>query len=157
MPPAKTARKTAKKTAPRAAAKKTTTRRMSAAHEKALAAGRTTSAKVGAYLAAINTPKRRGRKVTKAALENRLVEARAKVKSATGVDKVLAAQSVRDLQSKIAQASVSNGADLNTLEAGLVKIAKTFGENRGIGYGAWRDSGVPADVLKKAGIARTRG
>jgi hypothetical protein len=36
-------------------------------------------------------------------------------------------------------------------------VAKKFGEKRGIGYGAWRDAGVPAQVLKKAGVRRTRG
>ena len=49
------------------------------------------------------------------------------------------------------------GGDIKSLEAAFVKIAKRFGENRGIGYGAWRDAGVPAVVLKKAGVARTRG
>ena len=37
--------------------------------------------------------------------------------------------------------NVSNGADLKTLEADFVKIVRRFGENRGIGYGAWRDAG----------------
>jgi len=39
----------------------------------------------------------------------------------------------------------------------LTKIAKQFGQNRGIRYGGWRDAGVPGDALQKAGIARTRG
>ena len=51
----------------------------------------------------------------------------------------------------------ASGVDLKTLETAFVKIAKTFGDNRGIGYGAWRDAGVSAQVLKRAGIARTRG
>ena len=85
----------------------------------------------------------------------RLAEARIKAKSATGVDKVLAAQEVRDLQTRIANMSVAVGGDIKSLEAAFVKIAKRFGENRGIGYGAWRDAGVPAVVLKKAGVART--
>jgi len=53
------------------------------------------SATVDRYLAAINAPKKRGRKVTKATLETRLADARAQSKTATGVDKVLAAQEVR--------------------------------------------------------------
>jgi hypothetical protein len=51
----------------------------------------------------------------------------------------------------------ATGGDVKSLESAFVKIAKRFGENRGIGYGAWRDAGVPAVVLKKAGVARTRG
>jgi len=156
----KTARKAAKKPARKAVktTKRPAARRLSASHKKALAEGRTMSATVDRYLSAVNTPKRRGRKVSKASLQQRLVEARAKARTATGVDKVLAAQDVRDLQNRIASIdAATGGSDLKSLEAAFVKIAKQFGENRGIGYGAWRDAGVPAPVLKRAGIARTRG
>jgi hypothetical protein len=115
------------------------------------------SATVDRYLSAVNTPKRRGRKVSKSALQSRLTDARTRARSATGVDKVLAAQEVRDLQSRIAALDASSGGDIKSLETAFVKIAKRFGENRGIGYGAWRDAGVPAVVLKRAGVARTRG
>jgi hypothetical protein len=130
---------------------------LSASHKEALAEGRTMSATVDRYLSAVNTPKRRGRKVSKTSLQQRLVDARAKARSATGVEKVLAAQEVRDLQNRIASIDAGGGSDLKSLEAAFVKIAKQFGENRGIGYAAWRDAGVPAPVLRKAGIARTRG
>jgi hypothetical protein len=148
----KAARKPAKRPAKRPAA-----RTLSASHKRALAEGRTMSATVDRYLSAVNTPKRRGRKVSKAALVSRLADARAKAKSASGVEKVLAAQEVRDLQTRIATMNTASGSDIKSLEAAFVKIAKQFGENRGIGYGAWRDAGVPAVVLKKAGVARTRG
>ncbi len=152
----KAARKPARKVAK--TTKRPAARRLSPSHKKALAVGRTMSATVDRYLSAVNTPKRRGRKVSKASLQQRLVDARAKARSAAGVDKVLAAQEVRDLQNRIASIdAVGGGSDLKSLEAAFVKIAKQFGENRGIGYGAWRDAGVPAPVLKKAGIARTRG
>jgi hypothetical protein len=152
----KAARKPARKAA--TATKRPAARRLSASHKKALAEGRTMSATVDRYLSAVNTPKRRGRKVSRASLQQRLVEARAKVKTASGVERVLAAQEVRDLQVRIASLDAAGGGnDLKSLEAAFVKIAKRFGENRGIGYGAWRDAGVPAPVLKKAGIARTRG
>ena len=147
----KAARKPAKSTAKRPAARK-----LSASHKRALAEGRTMSATVDRYLSAVNTPKRRGRKVSKAALVTRLAEARTKAKATSGVEKVLAAQEVRDLQNRIAAMDAAGGSDIKTLEAAFVKIAKQFGENRGIGYGAWRDAGVPAVVLKRAGIARTR-
>jgi hypothetical protein len=130
---------------------------MSAAHKKALAEGRTMSAAVDRYLVAVNTPKRRGRKITKATLEQRLTDARIRLRTATGVEKVLAAQDVRDLEAKTAQLSTSGQPDLKTLESDFVRIAKKFGENRGVGYGAWRDAGVSAEVLKRAGVARTRG
>jgi hypothetical protein len=149
---AKPAKRPAKK-----AAKRPAQRKLSASHKQALAEGRTMSATVDRYLSAVNTPKRRGRKVSRDALVERLAEARARAKSATGVEKVLAAQDVRDLQARIADMNDASGNDIKSLEAAFVKIAKRFGENRGIGYGAWRDAGVPATVLKKAGVARTRG
>jgi hypothetical protein len=158
VPPAKkAAKKAARKPAKKSTAKRTAARRLSAAHKRALAEGRTMSATVDRYLTAVNTPKRRGRKVSKSALQQRLADARVKAKSASGVEKVLASQEVRDLRMRIAALETSGGGDLKSLEAAFVKVAKRFGDNRGIGYGAWRDAGVPAVVLKKAGVARTRG
>jgi hypothetical protein len=115
------------------------------------------SAAVDRYLAAINTPRKRGRQVTRATVEQRLSAARARSKTASGIEKVMAAQDVRNLQAKLAQLKTTTGVDIKRLEADFVKIAKPFGENRGIGYGAWRDAGVSAVVLKRAGVARTRG
>jgi hypothetical protein len=152
----KAAKKAVAKPAARAT-KRPAPRKLSAAHKRALAEGRTMSATVDRYLSAVNTPKRRGRKVSKTALVQRLADARAKAKTASGVDKVLAAQEVRDLQTRIANMNTASGGDIKSLELAFIKIAKRFGENRGIGYGAWRDAGVPAVVLKKAGVARTRG
>src|SRR5215475_5579799 len=117
-PATKTARKPAKKAARKASA----ARRLSPSHKRALAEGRTMSATVDRYLSAVNTPKRRGRKVSKSALQTRLSDARARAKSATGVDKVLAAQEVRDLQSRLATLDASSGGDIKSLEAAFVKI-----------------------------------
>jgi len=150
MPPAK---KTTRTTTTKSAKK----RALSPAHKKALAQGRTMSLTVDRYLAAINTPKTTGRKITKATLTQRLVDAQIRLKTASGISKVVTAQEVRDLQARLARMNATNGADVKTLESAFVKVAKTFGENRGVGYGALRDAGVPGDVLKRAGIARTRG
>ena len=46
---------------------------------------------------------------------------------------------------------------LSGLEKEFVRVAKAYSEKKRISYGAWRDAGVPAVVLKRAGIARTRG
>ena len=115
------------------------------------------SAVVDRYLAAVTTPKRRGRKVSKASLLARLEDAQTRQRTATGVDKVLAAQERRDLKGRLAQLDSSGDVDVKSLEVAFVRVAKKFGDNRGIGYGAWRDAGVSAQVLKRAGIARTRG
>jgi hypothetical protein len=172
MPPAKKAT-TTKKTASRAArparkstkaAKKTTKatgtrgpRKMSNAHKAALAEGRQMSSVVDRYLSALHVPKQRGRKVSLATLQNRLQAAEEKLKHASGVARLTAAQDVRDLKNRIADVANRGATDLKSLEAGFIRVAKKFGEKRGIGYGAWRDAGVPAAVLKKAGVRRTRG
>lgn len=46
--------------------------------------------------------------------------------------------------------------DIDALEAEYVKVARSFSERKGISYKAWREMGVPAKVLTKGGIARTR-
>ena len=153
--PKKAAKRATK--AARKPAKRPAQRILSASHKRALAEGRTMSATVDRYLSAVNTPKRRGRKVSKAALETRLAAARAQAKDDSGISRVLAAQENRDLEARLKAMESTSATDIKGLEAAFVKIAKQFGENRGIGYGAWRDAGVPAVVLKKAGIARTRG
>jgi hypothetical protein len=40
-------------------------------------------------------------------------------------------------------------------ERAFVANAKPYGERRGISYQAWRQLGVPASVLRQAGISRS--
>src|SRR6478609_5988287 len=152
MPAAKKAARKPIKRTTKKATKRSAQRTLSAAHKRALAEGRTMSTTVDRYLSAVNTPKQRGRKVSKATLQQRLRDAEARAKASSGVDRVLAAQDVRDLRARLAALDSAGGADMKSLEAAFVKIARKVGQNRGITYGAWRDAGVPAVVLKKAGI-----
>jgi hypothetical protein len=43
------------------------------------------------------------------------------------------------------------------LDADSVTVARSYGEFHGISYRTWREAGIPADVLKRAGIRRLRG
>ena len=45
--------------------------------------------------------------------------------------------------------------DLSALESDFVKTASKYAQRKGISYAAWRELGVSADVLKKAGISRS--
>jgi hypothetical protein len=165
VPPAKKATKkksikkttTKKKVAKKKSATKRPQKSMSAAHKLALAAGRNDSAAVSRYLDALNTPKRRGRKVSAATLRTRLRNAEERATSAVGVARVLAHQDIRDLRARLARSGESAAGDIKRLEQAFVQVAKRFAERRGISYAAWRDAGVPADVLKRTGIPRTRG
>ena len=44
--------------------------------------------------------------------------------------------------------------DLGNLEKEFAKVAKAYSQKKKISYGAWREFGVPPEVLKKAGITR---
>lgn len=116
--------------------------------------GRELSKSVDAYLKAIDQPKRRGRQLTPAQIKQRIADAKAKADESTGVAKVQALQDLRDLearQAEIEQASVGKD-DMAKLEAAFVKAAAEYSDAKGIDYQTWRQVGVPAAVLKKAGI-----
>ena len=128
---------------------------MSQAHKAALAQGRRESKAISNYLGAIES-RRPGHQVTRESLEARLA----------GIDERIAAEPnplkrVELVQSKLdsqkalqLMGEAQNEADV---EKGFVENAASYSERKGITYGAWREAGVPAAVLKKAGIARTRG
>ncbi|MHB1786739.1 MAG: hypothetical protein ACYCS7_11455, partial [Acidimicrobiales bacterium] len=64
-------------------------------------------------------------------------------------------QKKRDLEAELGH--TEEGVDLGTLEKDFVNSAKAYGARKGISYASWREAGVDAVVLRKAGIARTRG
>jgi len=45
--------------------------------------------------------------------------------------------------------------DIASLEKAFVKAAGPYSEAKGISYATWREFGVPAEVLGKAGISRS--
>ncbi len=45
----------------------------------------------------------------------------------------------------------------SALEKQFIKVAKGYGERKGITYGTWRAAGVSAAVLHSADISRARG
>jgi hypothetical protein len=128
-------------------------RTMSDDHKAALAAGRAQGKAIGDYLDAVaaNKPKR-GRKRTTDSVKRQLAEVEAKLKSASGTARVELAQRRRDLEVELAGMNASP--DLTKLEAAFVKHAKGYAERKGVSHAAFREVGVPADVLVKAGISR---
>ena len=59
----------------------------------------------------------------------------------------------------VAQASLDQLAatvDIDALEAGFVEYAASYATRKGITWPAWREAGVSAEVLRAAGIKRTR-
>jgi uncharacterized protein YicC (UPF0701 family) len=133
---------------------KSATRTMSAQHKAALAEGRSEGRAVKAYLEALeqNRP-RRGRKRTPDSVKRRLAAIDASLGDASALARLQLVQERMDLQKELE--SMGQKVDLTKLEGEFVKTAKKYSERKGISYAAWRELGVSADVLKKAGVARS--
>src|SRR6478735_4031540 len=127
--------------------------KMTDEHKQALAEGRELGRAVRDYLEALeqNKPKR-GRKRTPESVKKRLTAIEAALPEASPIKKVELIQERSDLTVELA--TMGTKVDLSGLEKGFVKSAKTYSERKGITYSTWREVGVPADVLKRAGITR---
>jgi hypothetical protein len=124
-------------------------------HKAALAEGRAQGRSVKQYLEALeaNKPKR-GRKRTPESIQKRLDVIDAEIADADGLKRLTLVQERIDLQEELAKLSSDDTVDLSALEAEFVRVAKGYGERKGISYAAWREVGVTAPVLKQAGISR---
>jgi hypothetical protein len=135
--------------------KATTDRKMSAEHKAALAKGREQGRAVREYLAALNEEKKPGRRLDADTLSQRITETQEQIDAepdpAKRVDLI---QKRLDYEEKLA--NIGESVDLDMLQKDFVKVAQEYSERKGITYSAWREAGVPAAVLKDAGIARTR-
>lgn len=127
--------------------------RMSEAHKRALAEGRQLSAAVREYLEAIEKHRpKRGRKRTPESIKKRLATINERLKTAHALERVNLIQERMNLEAEAAR--LSQKVDLSALESGFIKAAKDYSRRKGITYSAWRQAGVPADVLRRAGITR---
>jgi hypothetical protein len=126
---------------------------MSQEHKEALAAGREQSRAVKRYLEALEAHKpRRGRKRTKESVQKQLEAIEAKLAGTDPLTRLNLLQERADLQVELN--SEEGGVDISALEDDFVKVARGYGERKGISYSVWREVGVESAVLKKAGISR---
>jgi hypothetical protein len=127
---------------------------MSDTHKEALAEGRNHARIVGRYLDALeaNKPKR-GRKRTPDSVKKRLATVSEELKDSGGLTRLNLLQERRDLEVELATMQAGTP-DLSGLEKEFVKVAKDYSAKKKISYGAWREFGVPPEVLKKAAITR---
>ena len=129
-------------------------RPMSAQHKKALAEGRAQSRAVAIYLDALEAHRpKRGRKRTPDTVKRQLAETNAELKESASSYRLTLIQRRRDLENEL-DAMEAGGDDLPALEKDFVKVAKSYAANKGITYAAFREFGVSAEVLAKAGITR---
>jgi hypothetical protein len=126
---------------------------MSAHHKEALARGREEGRAVRRYLESIEERRpRRGRRRTPESVARRLAVVNDKLSGADALSRLHLLQERGDLEAELAGAGDADEAA--EIEARFLKVAKAYGERKGVGYGAWRAAGVDAEVLERAGIRR---
>ena len=123
-------------------------------HKAALAEGRTQGRAVRNYLDALEATKpKRGRKRTPESVKKRMDAIEAELETADPLKALNLRQERRDLQTELG--AMNETVDLAEVEQAFVAAAKEYGARRRISYDVWREAGVPAEVLKKAGISRS--
>jgi hypothetical protein len=128
---------------------------MSADHKAALAKGREEGRIVRRYLEALESTKpRRGRKRTPDSIRKRLNAIDAALATADPLARLHMVEEKQRLEAELAHSG--DTVDLAALEKGFIKVARIYGERKGISYSAWRTVGVSASVLQQAKIPRTR-
>jgi len=126
---------------------------MTDSHKAALERGRAEGRVVRDYLEALRSNKpKRGRKRTADSINKRLAAIDAELPEASAIDELQLIQERRDLNAELA--SLGSGVDMSEIEESFISVAKGYGERKGISYASWRDVGVSAAVLKRAGINR---
>jgi hypothetical protein len=141
MSPAKSAQKSKRST-------------MTDAHKEALARGRSQGRAVRRYLEALerNRP-RRGRRRTADSIQRQLDQIEEKLNDADALQRLHLLQARHDLSAAL-EKEAAPADDIPALEKEFVGAAREYGDRKGIAYSTWREAGVPAAVLEKAGVRR---
>jgi hypothetical protein len=128
---------------------------MSDTHKAALAKGREEGRIVRQYLEALESTKpRRGRKRTPDSIRRRLAAIESSMAGADPLARLHLVEEKQRLEAELVHSG--DTVDLAALEKSFVKVARIYGERKGISYSAWRTVGVNASVLQQAKIPRTR-
>lgn len=122
-------------------------------HKEALARGREQGRAVRSYLEALEAHRpKRGRKRTPDSMKKRLATIQERLSSVDPLTRVQLIQERMDIEKELEAKQTTT--DMGALEEEFVKAAKDYGERKGISYAAWREAGVDAAVLKRAGVSR---
>lgn len=127
--------------------------KMTTEHKAALAAGRAQGLAVRRYLEAIerNRP-RRGRRPSAESLRKQLGDVEAKLKDSDALQRLHLIQKRKTIEERLTASGRTE--DISDLEKGFVSAAADYGRRKGIDYATWREAGVPAEVLRRAGVHR---
>lgn len=136
----------------------TTTKRspLSDKHKDALAEGRTHASTVNKYLQALATVKpKRGRKRTIERVKEELATVEQELPEAAAAQRILLIQKRMDLNEEL-ETMQTTSFDITPFEDAFVKVAPVYSAKKKISPAAWKEYGIPNDVLKRAGIIRGR-
>jgi hypothetical protein len=126
---------------------------ISAEHKAAMATGRAEGRAIKSYLEALeNNKPRRGRRRTPESIAARLEKIENEIADADPIKRLHLVQERRDLTDELA--AMEEPVDLTALEEQFVIAAKGYSDRKGISWAAWREVGVPASVLERAGVSR---
>ena len=126
-------------------------------HKDALAAGRRQGNIVRRYLLALDENKpRRGRQVSRESLQSRYDEIELKLPGADPLQKAHLIQERYNLEKRLASSEDASEVDIEELEEAFIEVAAEYGERKGLEYKTWREVGVTAEVLARAGIHWSR-
>lgn len=122
-------------------------------HRQALSEGRQRGRTVRHYLEALEQHRpKQGRRRTPEAMRARIATIDNEFGSASPLQRLHLTQERMNLSAKIEAAEATS--DISALEDDFVYVAAAYSQRNGISYAAWRSIGVPAAVLKRAGISR---
>jgi hypothetical protein len=144
------ATRTANKPAAKSAGKQRRATSMSDAHKAALAEGREQGQVVRRYLEAVQAQPSRKSRRTPEVIQHRLEAIETELPAAPAVIRLQLLQERLDLSDELENSGSSER--MQELEEAFVEVARAYSERKGISYAAWREIGVSATVLKRAGI-----
>ena len=124
-------------------------------HKAAMAAGRAEGRAIKNYLEALESNKpRRGRRRTPESIATRLEKIDHEMASADAMKRLNLIQERLDLLAELGQLQAPK-VDMAALEEQFVIAAQGYSDRKGISWTAWREVGVPASVLERAGVSRS--
>ena len=130
-------------------------RKMSQEHKDALAHGRAQGRAVREYLSALERKRARGRTPDRESVQKRIVDVQRRIdEEENPARRVELIQRRLDHEEQLI--ALDDEPDMEALQDGFVDAVREYSERKSITYHAWREAGVPADVLKRGGVKRTR-
>lgn len=126
---------------------------LSNAQKAAMAEGRREARIVESYLQSLEQKQvQRGRR-TAEEITAELDRINREIDNASAIEKLVLMQDRENLQREALEIGPEDDSEL---EAQFIVIARSYGERKGISYSTWREIGVPKEILKQAGVPRTR-